>query len=259
MKRIHLFEFEDLSWFPDWIRVCVTRMLIVMHRLLHTAEEMAELCDRAIRKSDVDTIIDLCAGSGGPMPEVVDILKRKYHHDIRLVMTDLYPNMVYASKINDGNDANIHYHTEPVDAANIDDQKKGLRTMVSSFHHMRPELAKKILRNAMDQRQPFCALEISDNSYPKALWWLTIPVNFLTSLPISLMARPMTWQQLVFTFIIPIIPITFAWDGAVSNARTYTLKDLEKLTDGLQSDSYTWEKGVIKGKSKKVYLLGLPA
>lgn len=72
------------------------------------------------------------------------------------------------------------------------------------------------------------------------------------------MARPFTWQQLLFTYLIPIIPICFAWDGAVSNARTYTLSDMELLLEGLESDDYTWEKGVIDGKSKKLYLLGLP-
>jgi hypothetical protein len=33
---------------------------------------------------------------------------------------------------------------------------------------------------------------------------------------------------------------------------------LDILLEGMESDNYTWEKGVIKGKSKKVYLLGLP-
>ena len=72
------------------------------------------------------------------------------------------------------------------------------------------------------------------------------------------MARPMTVQQIVFTYLIPIIPLTFAWDGAVSNARTYTLKDMDMLLEGLESKDYLWEKGVVKGKSKKVYLMGMP-
>ena len=62
----------------------------------------------------------------------------------------------------------------------------------------------------------------------------------------------------IFTYLIPLIPITFAWDGAVSNARTYTLEDMDILLEDLESVSYAWEKGVIHGKSKKLYLLGLP-
>jgi len=147
---------------------------------------------------------------------------------------------------------------DPVDATAVASGHEGLRTMVGSLHHMNPESARKILKNAMDSRQPICTFEISDNSFPKLLWWIAFPINIITSLFISLTTRPMTIQQILFTFIIPIIPITFAWDGAVSNARTYTLKDMEKLLEGLDHKDYTWETGVVKGKSKKVYLLGLP-
>lgn len=68
----------------------------------------------------------------------------------------------------------------------------------------------------------------------------------------------MTWQQLIFTYLIPIIPICFAWDGAVSNARTYTLQDMDILLEDLKIPDYTWKKGIIKGKSKKLYLIGVP-
>jgi hypothetical protein len=259
MKRIHLFEFEDFSWFPNWLRQCLTRMMVVMHKLLHTSEEMAGLVDRALKHAESNTIIDLCSGSGGPMPEVLNILKDKYGVEKpKLIMTDLFPNKKYAKKINDDGQGEISYLIDPMDATSVDSNKKGLRTMVGSLHHMKPEIAKLILKNAMISKQPFCSLEISDNSFPKAIWWMAIPINILTLLVVSLMARPMTFHQLFFTYLVPLIPITFAWDGAVSNARTYTLEDLDLLLEGLESDDYTWEKGVIDGKSKKVYLLGLP-
>ena len=56
----------------------------------------------------------------------------------------------------------------------------------------------------------------------------------------------------------PVIPLCFAWDGAVSNARTYTLDDMDQLLAGLETEDYQWEKGRITGKAKKLYLLGLP-
>ena len=259
MKRIQLFEFEDFSWFPNRLRICLTRMMNVMHRLLNTGEEMAELVDKGLKHAESNRIIDLCSGSGGPMPEVLHILRDKYQvNDPRLIMTDLFPDLAYAQGINSKEGSPFSYLTEPVDAANVDPAYKGLRTMVGSLHHMKPKLAKKILKNALEHYQPFLSIEISDNSYPKSLWWLAILFNFISSLFISAMARPYSIQQFIFTYFIPIIPITFAWDGAVSNARTYTLEDLDILLEGLESEAYTWEKGVIRGKSSKIYLLGIP-
>ncbi len=259
MKRIHLFEFEDLSWFPDSLRKSMTRLMVVMHKLLGTREVLAGLVNKGLKKSESDTIVDLCSGSGGPMPEVLDILTEKYGIDqAKLVMTDLYPNIEFANTINNEENTKISYLTKPIDATNMEADKIGLRTMVSSSHHMKPDIAREILKNAKDSRQTICIFEISDNSYPAWLWWIAIPINIITALVITPFVKPLTFQQLLFTYLIPVLPICFAWDGAVSNARTYTLNDLDILLNGLEVSDYVWEKGIIKGKSKMLYLLGMP-
>jgi hypothetical protein len=176
-----------------------------------------------------------------------------------LILSDLYPDRKTANKINGQQDNGINYLTTPMDATQVSAEIAGLRTMVSSLHHMKPSIAKEILKNARDSRQPILVFEISDNSPPVVLWWLAIPFAFLATLFITPMVRPMTWQQLVFTYLIPILPLFIAWEGAVSNARTYTLEDMEILTEDLKSKDYMWEKGKIKGKGgNKLYLLGMP-
>jgi len=236
-------------------------MIVVVHRLLGTSQSLAAIVAKAIKKTGATSIVDLCSGSGGPMLEVVDLLKKDHGiEDLSIELTDLYPNKKMAQQINSQNNPNVRYTENPVDATNIDKNKKGLRTMICSLHHMKPEVAKEILKDAKEAHQPICIYEISDNSMPPTfLWWLALPFNFIFALVVSLMVRPMSWQQIVFTFLIPIIPICFAWDGAVSNTRTYTLNDMDELLEGLHADNYQWEKGSIKGKGgNKLYLLGLP-
>ena len=259
MKRIHLFEFEDQPWFPDWLRQCTTRLINVMHKLLGTKEDLAALLAGLLPYARQNRIIDLGSGSGGPMPNVYHILKNDHQiTDLTLTLTDLYPNRQLAAQINNGEDINITYTTEPVDATNMDGGKVGVRTMVGGFHHMSPEQARQILKDARDNRQPICIFELSDNSFPIALWWISLPIQFLMTLFITPFARPMTWQQLVFTYPVPVIPFCFAWDGAVSNARTYTLSDMDILLEGLETHDYRWEKGTIGRKAKKLYLSGWP-
>ncbi|AYA38732.1 hypothetical protein D3Y59_00650 [Hymenobacter oligotrophus] len=260
MKRIHLFEFEDLPWFPEWIRTCMTRLLNVMHRFLGSREDLVLLLTKIMERTGLHNIIDLCSGSGGPMPEVfTELQKRNQSANSSLLLTDLYPDLGFAAAINQTADNSISYRTAPVDATQVGPELTGIRTMVCSFHHMPPAIARGILQDAQRSRQPICIYEISDNSSPALLWWISIPVVFIMAFFITPFARPLTWRQLLFTYLIPIIPLCFAWDGAVSNARTYTLQDLDGLLDGLQSADYTWEKGVLTGKAKRLYLLGLPA
>ncbi len=260
MKRIQLFEFEDQNWFPNVIRMCMTRLIVVMHNLLGTEEILTKLLINALKRAPRKQILDLCSGSAGPMPGVLK--KIKSHSGLEgmeLILSDLYPNHTLAASINNQKDDSITYITNAVDATSIEASQDQFKTLICSLHHFAPAQAKSVLKSAKDSGHPILIFEISDNSFPKMLWWTAIPINILMALFITPMVRPMTWQQLLFTYLIPIIPLCFAWDGAVSNARTYTLEDMDTLLEGLESPQYQWEKGMIKGKSKNLYLLGISA
>lgn len=260
MKRIQLFEFEDFSWFPSWLRDCMTRFIVAMHKLLGSSEDLAALIARALKHTDQKQVLDLCSGGGGPMKWVKDDLQSKHGvTDLKVTLSDLYPHKGAIKKINNDGDADYTYIEEPLNATDVPDSQKGVRTLVCSMHHMNPATAKSILKDAKDDKQPIVVFEISDNSSPKAIWWLAMPINFLMVFFVTPLIRPMTFQQLFFTYVIPLLPFFIAWDGAVSNARTYTQKDWEIVLKDLQSDDYTWETGVIKNKVKKSYLLGHPS
>ncbi len=260
MKRIHLFEFEDLPWFPHWIRNHMTNMLNAVHRLMGTADTIASLLGPTLKETKQSKILDLCSGSGGPIMEVAQLLRSNYDmHNLSLTLTDLYPNEQAAEVINASTDG-IHYFTTPVDATNPQLTQEGLRTMICSFHHMPPAEALKILQSTQQANQPFFLFELSDNSQPPTwLWWIALPFNFLFGLFVSMKTRPFTWWQFVFSFLLPILPLFFAWDGAVSNTRTYTKKDLEELLAQLPTSTYNWQIGTVKGgPGQHLYLKGLP-
>ncbi len=239
----------------------MTRYIMTFHKILGTANLLFPLVEKGLKHTAYKVILDLCSGSGGPMIDVTQSLKKSQEYeDLKLILSDLYPNLSAADHFNNVENPHIEYITTPLDASNVSKDLKALRTMVSSLHHMKPIVARQILQNAKESNQPILIFEISDNGHPIFLWWLAIPFAFITTLFVTPMVRPMTWQQLVFTYLIPILPLFIAWDGAVSNARTYTLEDMDILIQGLSDENYQWEKGKIKGKGgNKVYLLGKPA
>ncbi len=106
---------------------------------------------------------------------------------------------------------------------------------------------------------------MAENKMPLIIWWLLLPISLVVLMIMVLFmtpfVRPMTWQQLVFTYLIPIIPICYAWDGQASMPRMYAFKDLDILLEGLYTDNYTWQKGHAKkenGKKMGTYLIGQP-
>ncbi len=88
-----------------------------------------------------------------------------------------------------------------------------------------------------------------------------IPIGFLLSLVMTLCVRPLNIKQLFWTYVIPVLPCLLAWDGAVSNARTYSKEDLEELLAEFPSEEYEWEIGRVKPRGLPIpmlYILGLP-
>ncbi|MDT7832589.1 hypothetical protein RQM59_09370 [Flavobacteriaceae bacterium S356] len=266
MKRIQLFEFEDHSWFPDWIRSCMTNLLVVMHKLMGTKEVLVHLLSDVKKRHNFTQIVDLGSGSGGIMPEVIRSLNdQNSASSIDLLLTDLHPNKKAIHHINTSGQPNTKYNETPIDATQLTNTPKGLKTMINSFHHMPPKKAKMILQSAQENKQAILIYEMAENKMPLALWWLLLPISlaivFIMALILTPFSKPITIRQLIFTYLIPIIPIFYAWDGQASLPRMYAFNDVESLLKPFENDTYTWEiKPGKKSNGKKLgyYILGVP-
>lgn len=192
------------------------------------------------------------------MPEVVQRIRDSVSDDavaaeLKLQLTDLFPNPSTVQAINSNASDHITFHHEPVDATAVDLQiepaRAEVRTMICSFHHMPPEKARAILANAQRDHVPMLIFEMSDNTVPpKWLWWVAILPNFFFGFWVAIFTRPMTPIRFLFSFVVPIIPICFAWEGAVSNIRTYGENDFRELLAPIQSEHYQWTVKSVPGQ-----------
>ena len=265
MKRIQLFEFEDFSWFPAWIRASMTNLIAVLHKMFGTKQVLVDLLNAIQEKHPFNQVVDIGSGSGGIMPDVIQHLNEGNSIPISLVLTDLYPNRQFIDYINNQSLENIKYSKDSLDATNLSQAPKGLKTMVNSFHHMPTEKAKGILKSAQDNRQPLLVYEIAENKIPLLLWWILLPISLVILFIMALFMTPfskfLTLKQLIFTYPIPIIPIFYAWDGQASLPRMYTFDDVNELLEDIRDDSYSWKMETAtkkNGKKLGYYILGLP-
>jgi hypothetical protein len=115
--------------------------------------------------------------------------------------------------------------------------------MFASFHHFRPEAARAILRDAFEQRRPICIFEGTSRTPGAIASAVLIPFLVLVLTPL---VKPVSWVQIFFTYLVPILPLVIFWDGLVSQLRTYSVEELEELTRDLESPEYQWEAGLIE-------------
>jgi hypothetical protein len=262
MKRIELFEFEDHPRFPSWLRDLMTTYLVAFHRIFQTAPAVADLVRQALAVAPTKRVLDLCSGGGGPMPDVVRELRRDAEHrDVEVILSDLYPNASAARQVEALGDPKLRYEPTSVDATRVGTERAGVRTLIGSFHHLSPDAARAVLLDAAKARQPLVVFEVSDNGPPIWLWWTAIPASFLLTLFLTPFVRPLSFQMLFFTYFVPLLPLFIAWDGAASNARTYTPDDVRELLRGHEDPGYTWEVGarrVGRLPGKSMYVIGKP-
>lgn len=184
---------------------------------------------------------------------------------LELLLTDLHPAPENVARFNQDDEPAVSYRNEPLDATQLATAPAGLKTMMNSFHHLPPEAARQVLHSARAERQPLLIYEMAENKIPTLLWWLFLPLS-LTILAVMTwfmtpFVRPLSGRQLLFTYLIPVIPLVYAWDGQASLVRMYTFDDLRQLLPADEPAAYTWEMGPAKnaaGKQQGYYLLGLP-
>ena len=252
MRRLHLFEFGDLPWFPQVLRDAETAYLSVAYRLLPLGKPWAEKIASTLRSGEPAEILDLCSGAGGPLPSVLEELeKRGFQTQVKL--SDLYPNAEPALH------PRMSWVADPVDATQVPHNLTGVRTIFSGFHHFRPYGAKAILKSAFDSGRAICIFEGGQGTLAGILMMLLVPVNVLLLMPF---ARPFRWGYLVFTYLIPMLPFIVFWDGVVSMLRIYSPQQMQELTHDLQKADYSWEMGRIEVRGMPgglPYLIGRPS
>lgn len=266
MKRVQLFEFEDFNWFPSFMRISMTKLIVVLHDVTKMHLVLGSLVKKAIEKTNAGQIVDLGSGAGGAMPKVKQLLNEDTSFDsVHILLSDLYPDEKAIDHVRSMKINGLDYHKESVNATELDKAPNGLKTMVNSFHHMPKDMARKILRSAYESKEPILIYEMAENKMPLLLWWLFLPLGltilFIMCLFMTPFVKPLTLEQVIFTYIIPIIPLTYAWDGQASYPRMYAYNDYKELLVGLEDDSYSWEVGPAintKGKSQGHYVLGTP-
>ena len=253
MGRIHLFEFEDLNWFPAFLRNYGTDFLQFLSNKTKMYKPIIPIIKKGLEKSGTNQIIDLGSGGGGGLIWLNSELKKDIPN-LKITLTDYYPN-ISAFKFTKKQADNFEFVEKSVDAQNVPTELSGLRTQFLSLHHFRPDDAQQILQNAISSNSSIAIFEAQERSVPSIVAMLFSPISVLLTTPFI---RPFKLGRIVFTYLIPIVPLFVLWDGIVSSLRTYSVKEMNELIAKLDGkENYDWETNKVKsGPSVVLYLLG---
>ena len=253
--RFHLFEFEDQRWFP-----AIFRNFITDHLEYHTArlyQPILPKLNALLSKYDAADIVDLCSGAGGPLPCLVQqgLLADK------VVLTDLYPNKTAFQTLSQRN-TKVQHRNESVSAFNCPHDLTGIRTLFTGLHHFKPDGVVKILQDAQAKNAPIALFEFTERAANRII--PAFLLGFIMGILDTHKVKNRSWGRMFFTYLLPLAPLFYWWDGIVSNLRTYTVDELTQLVKDADPDGkYDWDIGKLPakahlGKYHITHVIGMP-
>ena len=149
------------------------------------------------------------------------------------------------------------FEKKSVNALDVPKHLKGFRTQFLSFHHFKPADAQQILQSAVDNQSVIGIFEGQKRSVAHFIQFFFSPINVLLMTPFI---RPFSLGRIIFTYLLPVVPVFVWWDGLVSVLRTYSVEEMKEMVGKLENgDSFEWEIEERKtGQVTVLYLLGYP-
>jgi len=256
--RLQLFEFEDQRWFPQVVREGMMDFLSHIITWLNFYGPITPFIKETLEETSEEQLLELCAGGGGGVLKLRENLLA-IKSQPKIILCDLYPNEKTYEALKLQTSGGIDFIRAPVDALNVPSELKGMRVIFSAFHHFKPELAKEILSDAVRKNVPIGVFDAGTKSiFSMAGIILLQPLIFFLATPFF---KPFRWSRILFTYLIPVIPLCTVWDGCVSVLRFYNVNELKELSRQAGTNKYHWKAGQVKnGIGAKVnYLIGSPA
>lgn len=209
-----------------------------------------------LKRTGHSQIVDIASGGGGPWLSLIPKLQDEFS-DLQIKLTDYYSNQSGMLEIVSAFPEIVEVESRSIDAKAVPQDLAGLRTQFLSLHHFNPDEVKDILRNAIAAKEPIAIFEAQQRDVEHLIRFALSPIFVLLLTPFI---RPFRISRLIFTYLIPLIPMFVFWDGLVSVLRTYTvseMRDMAKEAD--EQKSYEWNSDVLNsGQIKLPYLTGQP-
>ena len=255
--RVHLFELHELSWFPAVWRDLLTDFLSFYATSFKPYENTAPLLAAALSESGTSKIVDLCSGAGRPLLSLLPTLQRLGSSDLEVVLTDKYPNLEALENLGETG-SEVKYLGSSIDATDVPGSLKGFRALFTSFHHFRPNAARAVVTSAVKSGEGIGIFEYTERNW--LIWGLPtllIPLFVWICTPFM---RPFRWRRLLWTYLLPVVPIVAQWDGFVSCLRSYSVDELKDLVATMDDSGHEWRIGRTRsiGLSRITYAIGTP-
>lgn len=225
MRRKQITQIINIPWFPIFLKALIAEFLSWFVVKVNATKPFVPVIEDVLDKTNHKKIINIEFGIGAGIETVKKFLK-----------DDVIVDSIHFTKFNTS--------------------EKGVYLFVNSFHQLNSKKAKRILQNIIDSGNPIVVVEGNNDSL-----WQIVGMTVIVPLTVLLTAffvKPFRISRIIFTYLLPILPIVIVIDGCIALLKLYNPTDLLELTKYLESNDYEWKAGKNdNGRGGKImYLTG---
>jgi hypothetical protein len=225
MKRKHVPQFTNQKWFPTLLKTCIYEFMTWFVGKVKAAHPFVPVIKRGLQHTNPQQIINIDSQLGAGFETVQPLL------DDALIVKNVL-------------------------LEDFQTKEHGLYVSVNAFHQLKVSEAKNLLHQIAKSGHPIVIVEGNNDSL-----WQVVGMTIFVPLTVLLTApfvQPFRWERLLFTYLIPILPIVTFIDGFLALFKLYAPIDLNELTASIDVKDYQWESGKLdNGRGGKIiYLLG---
>ncbi len=243
MSRRRLKELHDYYWYPALMREYMTDFLAFFALHFFQYNPVFPVIAKVLRDTGITKIRDLCSGAASCVPRLEKYLNEKNSCNVRIELTDLYPNIKAFQRVADAAGPMVSYCEQPVDAMNTTSEGREFRMMFSAVHHFNEEELENIISNAMDNN---CAIGFFDYATRNLLLTLLLMPGLIPLIwCVTPFLRPFSWTRLLLTYILPVVPVLIFIDGFISRWNAYAAKDFEHFRGLVESRGWKCESATL--------------
>ncbi|MFZ1751411.1 MAG: hypothetical protein WAU01_14525 [Saprospiraceae bacterium] len=227
MKRKQVFQFSNQKWYPSFLKRDMYEFMTWFVGKVNAAKPFLPFLEDIFDKTKKRTIINVDSKIGAGIDTLLPLLSG----DTEVI------NM---------------------DVEKFSTEQKGTYTFVNSFHQLDEDRAKHFFSQIAESGNSVAVLEGNNDS----LWQVVgmtifVPLTVIISSPF---VQPFRITRLIFTYLIPILPIVTMLDGFLALFKLYNPNDLNELVSNIPVKSYVWKSGKAdNGRGGKIiYLMGYP-
>ncbi|MBP6235349.1 MAG: hypothetical protein KA270_01800 [Saprospiraceae bacterium] len=227
MKRKQVFQFSNQKWYPSFLKRDMYEFMSWFVGKVNAAKPFLPVLEEVIGHTQTKTIINIDSKIGAGIETLLPLLPE-------------------GSEI-------INIELEKFSTHN-----KGIYTFINSFHQLDEKKAAYYLTQIANSGNSVAVLEGNNDS----LWQVVgmtifVPLTVILSAPF---VQPFRITRLIFTYLIPILPVVTMLDGFLALFKLYNPNDLNELVSNILVKSYVWKSGKAdNGRGGKIiYLVGYP-